>query len=99
MPRNQNAVEKGLKAKGFEPKDGDHHYFIYHTKVGKKTSVFTKTSHSGKELSDSLIGFMAKQCKLSKANFLQLVDCPMSRDAYEADLISRGIVREEPSRG
>jgi hypothetical protein len=35
---------------------------------------------------------MAKQCKLSNADFGLLVECPLSRDEYEAKLIATGVV-------
>lgn len=88
MPRKQSDVAKSLKAKGFAPSSGDHNYFHYHSKAGKKTSVFTKTSHGAKELSDSLLGKMARQCGLSRLDFDLLVECPLDRDTYEQKLIA-----------
>lgn len=96
MPRKQADVERTLLSKGFRKKEGDHHYFIYHSKAGRKTRVFTKTSHGEREVSDSLLALMAKQAKLSKSDFLNLVDCPLSRDQYEEKLISQGLVAVEP---
>jgi hypothetical protein len=92
MPRKQSKVEKGLEAKGFRHDDGDHHFFHYFSTAGKKTRVFTKTSHGASEIDDSLLGRMAKQCKLKRADFDRLIDCPLNRDAYEAMLIAQGIV-------
>lgn len=92
MPRNQQAVESNLTSKGFAKSEGDHHYFHYYSKAGKKSRVFTKTSHGSKEITDSLLALMARQCKLTKADFLRLVDCPMSRDEYEATLVTQGLV-------
>ena len=92
MPRKQSKVEKGLEAKGFRHDDGDHHFFHYFSTAGKKTRVFTKTSHGASEIDDSLLGRMAKQCKLKRAEFDRLIDCPLSRDAYESMLIAQGIV-------
>jgi hypothetical protein len=40
---------------------------------------------------DFLLGHMAKQCKVARADFLDLVDCPMDRAAYEAKLAAQGI--------
>ncbi len=92
MPKDRSIVEAGLEAKGFA-KDvkKDHRYFTYFTLEGKKTVVFTKSSHGSKykTLDDSLILKMAKQCKLSKAKFIDLVDCPLSRSDYEK-LLSEG---------
>lgn len=86
MPRAKAKVEQSLQAKGFGVKEGDHHYFTYFRPDGRKTSIFTKTSHTPKmrEIPDNLLALMAKQCKLSKRQFLELVNCPMSREAYDA---------------
>ncbi len=68
--------------------EGDHHYFVYHTREGLKTRARTKTSHSPKvrDIADNLLGPMARQCLLTKPEFLRLVDCPMDRDEYERRL-------------
>lgn len=92
MPRKQNEVEKSLLAKGFRAKEGDHNYFNYYSKAGKKTAVFTKTSHGAREIDDSLLGRMARQCKLSRGDFDRLIDCPLDRDGYEAKLVAQGAV-------
>lgn len=92
MVRKPGDVEKSLVKKGFRRKEGDHHYFNYYTKAGKKTMVFTKTSHGGRELDDSLLGKMSGQCKLPRQNFDQLIECPLDRDTYERKLIEAGFV-------
>ena len=60
--------------------------------LGKKTIVRTKTSHGAREIDDNLLAQMAKQCKLSNGDFGLLVECPLSRDEYEAKLIATGVV-------
>jgi predicted RNA binding protein YcfA (HicA-like mRNA interferase family) len=92
MPRKQSEVEKSLTNKGFQAREGDHSYFNYYSKAGKKTAVFTKTSHGAREIDDHLLGRMSKQCKLSRADFDRLIDCPLDRDSYEAKLIAQGAV-------
>ena len=92
MPRKQSDVEKSLQAKGFRSREGDHNYFNYYSKAGKKTAVFTKTSHGSREIDESLLSLMAKQCKLSNKDFGLLIDCPLDRDTYEAKLVARGAV-------
>jgi len=92
MVRKPSDVEKSLERKGFQRKEGDHSYFNYFTKAGKKTSVFTKTSHGAKELDDSLLGMMARQCKLSRQNFDLLIECPLDRDNYERKLVECGAI-------
>lgn len=97
MPRKQSEVEKSLSSKGFRHKEGDHNYFNYYSTVGKRTVVFTKTSHGAREIDDHLLGRMAKQCKLSRADFDRLIDCPLDRDSYEKRLVAQGVVEALPS--
>jgi hypothetical protein len=92
MPRKQTDIERGLKNKGFMLTESHHHYFIYHSVAGKKTTVKTKTSHGQREISDDLIAKMAQQVKLNRSEFLDLVDCSLSRQDYEDKLISVGLV-------
>ena len=91
MPRDKRKLEDALMHKGFERKEGDHHFFVYITQQGKKSSVRTKTSHTPKmkEIGDGLISQMAKQCHLNAKEFLCLVDCPLSREDYEKLLLAR----------
>jgi predicted RNA binding protein YcfA (HicA-like mRNA interferase family) len=92
VPRQKRDIESALTAKGFVAAEGDHHFYVYHTVDGKKTRARTKTSHTArmKDVPDNLLSEMAKQCKLTKSQFLDLVDCPMKRDGYEAALAARG---------
>jgi len=96
MPiKERNTVESSLQKKGFVIEtDRDHRYFFYHSKNGKKTKVHTKISHSPKykTIGDNLIALMSKQCGLSKSDFIDLIDCPLSRDKYESKLIAQGII-------
>ena len=92
MPRKQSEVEKSLGVKGFQPAKGDHNYFHYYSKAGKKTRIFTKTSHGSREIADSLLGCMARQVKLARGDFDRLIDCPLDRDTYEKKLIDQGLV-------
>ncbi len=90
MPRDRKGVESGLKSKGFRQTEGDHHFFIYFTAAGLKTPVKTKTSHGMREIPDNLLALMAKQCRLPKGAFLNLVDCPLARAEYERILQGAG---------
>lgn len=95
MPRKQADVERALKAKGFSLGTGDHKHFLYMTKAGKKTAVFTKTSHGSKEISDNLLGKMARQVKLNRSDFDMLIDCPLDRDAYERKLVAQNVITHD----
>jgi hypothetical protein len=94
MPRSKSKVESALKSKGFEQIEGDHHFFVYLTVDGRKTTAKTKTSHTPKmkDIPDTLLGLMAKQCHLTKNEFLKLVDCTLSREGYEEILRSKNII-------
>jgi hypothetical protein len=43
-----------------------------------------------KEINDGILAQMAKQCRLNKQDFMSLIDCPLSREKYEARLIEKG---------
>ena len=43
-----------------------------------------------KEISDGILAQMAKQCRLNKQDFMNLIDCPLSREQYEVRLIEKG---------
>ena len=92
MPRAKSKVETALRQKGFAENQSHHHQFVYTRQDGRLTSIRTKTSHTPKmkDLGDELLGQMAKQAKLDRRTFLELVDCPLSREAYEALLIKKG---------
>ncbi|MFN0078572.1 MAG: hypothetical protein ACKVY0_19100 [Prosthecobacter sp.] len=93
MPRDKTDVEGGLTRKGFQPiKPGaDHNYFIYQSMAGQKARASTKTSHGkGFDIDDNLLSQMARQCGLTKKQFLGLLDCPLSREDYEKLLKQNG---------
>jgi hypothetical protein len=88
LPRDKRDVEAALQSKGFVRDARDHRYFIYYSEDGKRTPIKTKTSHgtSTRTLGDDLITQMARQCGVTRKDFLGLVDCPLSRAAYEGIL-------------
>ena len=91
MSRDRRTIEAALKKKGFREYEGDHHYYVYWGLDEKKSMAKTKTSHSGRgaTISADLFSKMAKQVKLTNQEFGELVDCPMSRERYEAHLRER----------
>jgi predicted RNA binding protein YcfA (HicA-like mRNA interferase family) len=86
-------IQNGLTSKGFQVSTGDHRFLIFYHN-GLKTSVRTMLSHSSRDIGDPLIHKMAKQVHLSKNEFLDLLNCPMSRDRYIARLHEAGITLE-----
>lgn len=91
-------VEQGLRKKGFKSDDTlhnrDHNVFRYVTSDGLVTDIWTKTSRgrsgSKKDISGDLLDWMADQCGLKRREFVDLVNCPMTRDEYEKTLAERG---------
>ena len=84
MVLDKNKAYKNLKKKGFIDSidhSNDHKYleFFYNGKM----ILYTKLSHGSKnDLDDYLIKQMSSQCKLSKQDFADLVNCPLSKEKY-----------------
>lgn len=87
--RDKRKVESALRRKGFKADETHHHRFVYHASGGRPTSIRTHTSHSRryKTLGDDMLGEMARQCHISKADFIRLVDCDLTRDVYETMIL------------
>lgn len=66
-------------------------YLLYYG--GKKTSVRTRLSHGAKEYSDNLLAQMAKQVKLDRSQFDDLIDCPLTGEEYIRHLVAKGHIR------
>lgn len=93
MPRKSRDVRAALQRKGFAASAGDHVFLTYVTAGGLRTAIMTKVSHGGShDIGEPLLAQMARQCRLNKPMFLQLVDCPLERLAYEAELRSKGVL-------
>jgi hypothetical protein len=86
-------INTSLLRKGFKPKDTDHHFY-YFTHEGKKTSVYTKTSHGKSSVDDiNLIGKMQKQLHLNKNQFKLLIECPLGENEYIEILRSKNVLK------
>lgn len=91
MPKPAKDVATGLVNKGFRLRQNDHAF--YHLYVdGKKTIISTKISHGEKEIGDKLLGLMARQVRLPRSLFDDLVECPLTFDQYVALLRKSGVI-------
>lgn len=75
---------KNLKKKGFldaENRSDDHKYLEFYR--NGKLILYTKISHGAKDIWEPFIRQMRVQCHLEKQQFLDLVRCPLSQEAYE----------------
>lgn len=95
MPRRSSDVARALTRNGFEERrSGYHRFFTYVTAGGLRSSVRTKISHGAThDISDVLLGQMAKQCDLDRRAFLELVDCTLKREPFEERLRATGRVK------
>lgn len=96
---DRRVVLDGLQAKGFveetSSSKADHHRYFYFWYQGKKTRVRTRISHTAKHktLAAPRVNEMAKQCCLRTDQFTDLVQCPLSKLAYEDLLRIQGKLR------
>jgi len=88
--RKKGDVESGLRKKGFKSvRQNKHLHFLYHTIDDCPSVIGTHLSHNNKDLDEHLLHAMAGQCKVSMREFLDLIDCKLGREEYEALLINR----------
>ena len=84
MQIDRSEIESSLVLKGFTREDSHHRYF-YHEVEGKKSGVFTYTSHGShyKAYGDNLLKQMRKQLRLDTLSQLaDLLKCPMTGADY-----------------
>jgi hypothetical protein len=91
MPSDTRDVRAALLKKGFFERSGDHRFFVLLVD-GKKKQVFTKISHSGKEIGENLLGTMARQMNLNRREFREFIECSLSGEDYVSLLRERHII-------
>lgn len=87
--RSAKDIDVALQKKGFACKsDGKHIRYFFLLPDGTKAGVNTLMSHGmgGSTIGDPLLGRMARQLLLTKAQFLDLVDCTLDEAGYRAIL-------------
>ena len=88
----------GLLAKGMAQHE-NHHHMLTKT-VDGVTEVVTRMSHDGKkEISGTLAKLMGHQCFLHPAEFWNLIDCPLSEDAWKKLIAERCVDGRNPFIG
>ncbi len=84
MQIDRSEIESSLVTKGFKREDS-HHCYFYHEVEGKRTGIFTHTSHGShfKTYGDNLLKQMKRQLRLDTLNqVVDLYKCPMSGKDY-----------------
>jgi len=77
--RTGREIDTALRNKGFDRElDGKHIRYFYHARI------FTHISHGmmGTTIGVPLISQMARQLRLTKSQFLELIDCTLDEDGY-----------------
>ena len=90
----RHKIANALRRKGFNREERHHVFFQYYTESGERTRIWTKMSHgrSGADIDKGLLKRMADQCNLTTDQFIDLIECPMSRSKYEQHLRDSGKV-------
>ena len=83
--RSKRVIEAALRKKGFAANQ-THHTQMWLVVDGKQSHIHTFLSHGIDEYGDLLLGKLAKQLKLRRAEALNLIDCPMSEADYLKNL-------------
>ncbi|HXC16845.1 MAG TPA: hypothetical protein VNV60_05330 [Holophagaceae bacterium] len=89
MPMRASDVSGALLKKGFKEAKSKDRRFVYWHADGTKSIISTMISHGESELTDSLIGRMACQMKIRKAEFNKFVECTMDQATYEATVFPK----------
>ena len=69
------------------------HYKARDVKLNLSQFLSTKISHGSSDIREDLIRVMAFQCALSKSEFIDLVKCPLSEEAYKEILEKKGFLK------
>lgn len=85
-------ISRSLEAKGFKLQETHHEmYWLYVD--GKKTSVRTRISHGANEYDGRLLGQVAKEMGLRRAELNNFVECCLSGADYVRLLSERKLIR------
>ena len=78
-PRKTKIIARKLEQEDFRRKNSHHKFYcLFHE--NKKTTVWTKLSHSIEEYGDSLLSLMAKELSLSNKELNEFLDCNINHD-------------------
>lgn len=86
-------ISSSLLKKGFSEDNNDHKKYKLLLDE-KKTGIHTFVSHGTKEYGEGLIKAMRKQLHLSKREFIDLIDCPMTKEEYIQMLVEKGSIEQ-----
>lgn len=85
-------IKAVLTSKGFQEHES-HHTILRLCVEGRITKIRTQISHGLSEYGDNLLSLMAKQLKLRRHELDDLIECPMTKEAYIDHLQKNGHIR------
>lgn len=94
MQIDKRVIESSLLTKGFVEEDNHHRYF-HHEYQGRRTGIYTYTSHGSdpKSYGSPLLKMMKKQLKLDTIKqVVNLFKCPMTEEDYNQILKDKGLI-------
>ncbi len=89
--RKGKDIDAALRKKGFRRElDGKHIQYFYM----RSSKIVTHMSHGmmGETIDSNILSQMARQLRLTKAQFLELIDCTLSEEGYREVLKKQGLV-------
>ena len=89
--RSGRDIDAALCKKGFTcDSDGDHLRYFFTMPDKSKMRIMTLISHGAfsETIGAPLISQMARQLRLTKKQFLELIDCTMDEDGYREIVVS-----------
>ena len=84
-------IRSALLRKGFSAHHTDHERFRFQAD-GLNVPIKPFLSHGGMEYGDRLLGLLARQMKLSKAELMRFIDCRMDGAEYLEILQRKGVL-------
>ncbi len=88
---NSKKVISNLLSKGFVKAPGNHQFLEFW--YNGKFILQTFCSHDNQDINDYLVIMMKNQCRLNKGDFLDLANCPLSREGYVTKLVLQSMIK------
>ncbi len=92
--RKGRDIDAALQKKGFIKEVGsDHVRYFFFSSDGSRVVIQTKMSHGmmGSTIDVNILSHMAKQLRLTKSQFLDLIDCTLDEEGFREILTAQGL--------
>ena len=96
MPLDKRKVASALTSKLNCKESGGDHVFYSVEWEGRQVAYTKMSRGSRREISDSLVGQMARQLQVKRRTFEEIVRCTKYLDDYIAELRAAGVLEDSP---